>query len=171
MPLVPGIRTWLTVVVLGCVAALCVAVGAAGAAAPAFTPVARSTLVTLEAAGSAEGLSLRVRRTQGGEPLSVTDLAVSVGGRKSPATRRADGTWFAPWPGPGRGGELEVIVVHEGIREELTGSLPPPVAGGSGSAPAAGGGGLLHGHKQMAWWLLNIAIVLIAAIAISRRMS
>jgi hypothetical protein len=26
-------------------------------------------------------------------------------------------------------------------------------------------------HKQLAWWILNIVIVLIAAIAISRRMS
>jgi len=168
MPFVPGFRTWLTVVVLGCVAALCAAVGAAGPGAALFTPVAHSTLVTLEAAGSAEGLSLRVRRTQGAAPLSVTDLAVSVGGRKSAATRRADGTWFVPWPGPVRSGELEVIITHDGIREALSGSLPPPLTGGS--APAADGG-LLHGHKQMAWWLLNIAIVLIAAIAISRRMS
>jgi len=170
MPLVRGIWTWLTVVVLGC-AALCAA-GADAPAAPAFTPVAHSALVTLEAAGSAEGLSLRVRRTQGEAPLPVTDLVVSVGGRKSPATRRADGTWSVPWPGPGpgHGGELEVVVAHDGIREVLSGSLPPPVAGTTGSAPAAGSGAL-HDHKQVLWWILNIAIVLIAAIAISRRMS
>ena len=30
---------------------------------------------------------------------------------------------------------------------------------------------LLGDHKQLAWWILNIAIVLIAAIAISRRLS
>jgi hypothetical protein len=29
----------------------------------------------------------------------------------------------------------------------------------------------MRDHKQLAWWILNIAIVLIAAIAISRRMS
>jgi len=48
-------------------------------------------------------------------------------------------------------------------------------ASGAGNAPGAGSapgsGGLLRGHKQMAWWILNIGIVLIAAIAISRRMS
>ena len=30
---------------------------------------------------------------------------------------------------------------------------------------------VLRDHKQMAWWILNITIVLIAAIAISRRLS
>jgi hypothetical protein len=98
-------------------------------------------------------------------------------------------------------GDLEVVIAHDGIREVLGGKIPPPITGaagsgsasgagnapgagsapaagnaqGAGSAPAAGNapgvGGVLRNHKQMAWWILNIGVVLIAAIAISRRMS
>src|SRR5207244_538922 len=41
----------------------------------------------------------------------------------------------------------------------------------SGAAKAAGVASLWRDHKQMAWWILNITVVLIATIAISRRMS
>ena len=34
-----------------------------------------------------------------------------------------------------------------------------------------GAASVLRDHKQMAWWILNITIVLIAVLAISRRMS
>ena len=41
---------------------------------------------------------------------------------------------------------------------------PGPATSGAASALSAS-------HKQLAWWILNIVIVLIAVIAISRRMS
>jgi len=59
------------------------------------------------------------------------------------------------------------VVAHDGIREVLDGT----VAAAAAAPAAAGGGGLLRDHKQLAWWILNIAIVLIAVMAISRRMS
>jgi len=155
-----AIRTWLAVAALAC------GVAVADNAAPAFTPVAHSALLTLDAAGTPAELTLRLRRTQGDAPLAVTALAVSIGGTSVPATARADGVWSVPWPpGQRHASTIEAMVTHDGVHEVLSGTLPPAVAGGSA------GGGLLGSRKQMAWWILNIAVVLIAAIAISRRLS
>jgi hypothetical protein len=37
--------------------------------------------------------------------------------------------------------------------------------------PQSGNGAGALIHKQMAWWILNIVIVLIGVVAVSRRMS
>jgi hypothetical protein len=161
---VTSIRRWLLIGLLAC----SVQLGAAQEA--AFTPVAHSALVTVEAASTSEGVRLRLRRTQGAEPLVATELRVSLEGLNTRVMQQPDGTWLASWPKP-RGkpdAGLEVVVAHDGVREVLSGPMPPP----TGSAPAASSGsGGLRDHKQLAWWVLNIAIVLIAVVAISRRMS
>src|ERR1700680_1289593 len=137
-------------------------------AAPA--PVAQSAQVILDATATPRGLVLRLRSTPGSAPLSVTGLAVSIDGRSAAATQRPGGSWWVSWPGPGvpRAGLLEVVVMHDGIRELL--SAPVPAAEGTAGNPASSPS-MLRDHKQLAWWILNIAIVLIAVIAISRRMS
>jgi membrane-associated phospholipid phosphatase len=115
--------------------------------------------------------------------------------RASP--RRRDGSWLVSRPAGTQdaGKPVEVTVGHDGIHEVLSGRLapsagaataPPPGAapagaasssaapsgGASSGAAASGAARLISGsHKQFYWWILNIAIVLIAAIAISRRMS
>lgn len=135
--------------------------------------MAHSPLVTVEAAATADGVRLRLRRTEGSAPLAVSELQVSLADQTVPVTPRPDGTWLAPWPRTGAASDaaaLEIVVTHDGIREVLRGSLPRAVEG----KPAAGSGtstGLSSSHKQLAWWILNIAIVLIAVVAISRRMS
>ena len=62
-----------------------------------------------------------------------------------------------------------MLFTHDGIREVLSGTLPPTATGGA--AANAGRTGVLGAHKQLAWWILNITVVLIAALAISRRAS
>ena len=47
----------------------------------------------------------------------------------------------------------------------------PAQADGSGAAADGGPSSVLRDHKQLAWWILNITVVLIAAVAISRRSS
>jgi hypothetical protein len=154
------------------VAALLGYLSAAGAAelpAPPLAPLAHSALVTLEGAATPTGLILRVRPSAGATPLAVTDLSVSLDGRTQVAVRRADGSWFvavAPSAWHARFA-LEVIVAHDGVREILDGHIAQAQA----APPAGGAADLLHDHKQMAWWILNITIVLIAVLAISRRMS
>jgi len=163
MPRMLRMPTWLALGALACAAQA----WAAAPAAPTFVPVAHSALVTLEAANTPEGLQLRVRRTQAGAPLSLTQFAVSIDGTSAAATPRGDGSWLVTWPTAGapRDGKLEAVITHDGIREVLSGAVPAPVGGAPGGA--IGG----RRQKQLAWWILNIVIVLIAAIAISRRMS
>jgi hypothetical protein len=77
-------------------------------------------------------------------------------------------------------GTLDVTVMHDGIRELLQATIPWPKAAAPAPAPAAArapaaaptpGAGGTGVHRQIVWWILNIAIVLIAALALSRRRS
>ncbi|HEY0767994.1 MAG TPA: hypothetical protein VGD47_08545, partial [Steroidobacteraceae bacterium] len=115
-----------------------------------------------------------VRHTADQTPLPVTELSVSVDGKSETATARADGSWLVPLTGldTSTDARLEVIVAHDGIREVLGGRIALSGAGGTPGAGRGGGAaGMLRDHKQLAWWILNIAIVLIGVIAISRRLS
>ncbi|HET9329191.1 MAG TPA: hypothetical protein VFO23_01575 [Steroidobacteraceae bacterium] len=158
----PMRRLWLTALLFACsIAAL------AQNAPPALPPLAHSALVAVDAAAAPGGLALRVRRSAGPQPVAASAVTVSVAGKSEPASARADGTWFVPRPAGARdaGALLEVTVAHDGIQEVLSGRLA--------GTPAAAPGGAAAGssRSQMAWWVLNIVIVLIAVIAISRRMS
>lgn len=136
-----------------------------------FTPLAHSALVTVDAVVAADTLVLRVRRTADQQPLTGAELSVSVDGRGIPVTARPEGTWGVPLRDlPRPPGRLAVTVAHDGVREVLDGQLP---GGGASAPPASQSGGIASTliHKQMAWWILNIAIVLIGVIAVSRRMS
>jgi hypothetical protein len=164
------VRTSVIVGALACALFACTAPAAdSGATVPAFVPVARSALVILEATRAPALLTLRARRASGPLPLAVSALTLSVDGHSVSATAHGDGTWTASWPAGAAAGEgkFEAVLAHDGIRELLSGTLPA----GAAAPSSTGAEGLLGNHKQMAWWILNIAIVLIAVIAISRRMS
>jgi hypothetical protein len=142
---------------------------AQAAAEPLFQPLAHSTLISVDAAAPApDTLTLRIRHADQ-TPVTAVQLAVTTQGRSLPATPNPDGTWSVTLKNLGGKppGKLDLTIGHEGIRELLSGTLAPPAAG----TAAAAASGLMRDHKQLAWWILNIAIVLIAAIAISRRMS
>lgn len=179
---VSGLRLWLVAMALAGGSLPCAGEPrAADSGSVPLTAVARSALVSLEADAAPAGLTLRLRRAADQTPLPATELRVSVAGRTAPATARADGSWFAPLAvGVGAGDGLEVVVAHDGIREVLSARFLAPGttagAGASGSSSSGavnsrGAASLWRDHKQMAWWVLNITVVLIAAIAISRRMS
>jgi len=157
--------------------ALMLCAGAAGAvraqpAASQLAPLAHSALVAVEAAPAAGGLVLRVRRATGETPLVVSDVAVTIDGKGEPATARSDGTWFVARPTGAQdaGKTIDVTVSHDGIHEVLSGRLVSSTAVSGTAAPGAGAV-ISSSRKQLFWWILNIAIVLIAAIAISRRTS
>ncbi len=141
-----------------------------------LTPFAHSALVTVDAAYTAQGLKLRIARAAGGGAPAVRSITASIDGRSAPATALADGSWLVPQLGASAAGRhMDVVVDHDGIRELLSGELPR--AGAPGPSPAAAGaarggiGGVLHDHQQLAWWVLNITVLLVAAIALSRRFS
>ncbi len=172
MQAVSGLNWWLAAGVLACSSLVCaLQLHASESVAAPLTPVAHSALVTLEAGPTAAGLMLRLRHTADQTPVSVTDLTVSVAGKSQLAMRRADGSWFVPLSGATVANEqLDVVVAHDGIREALSGRIVAG-AGTPGARNANGAASVLRDHKQLAWWILNITIVLIAAIAISRRLS
>ena len=168
MPRVSTARAVLAVILIVCSPAAALAQPAA----PLLAPLAHSALIAVDAAPAAGGLTLRVRRATGETPPQVSDLAVTVDGRSEPATLRGDGTWFVPRPAGAQdtGKTLEVTIGHDGIHEILSGRLAV-AAGAPGSTTSGAASALSSSHKQLAWWILNIVIVLIAAIAISRRTS
>jgi hypothetical protein len=137
-----------------------------------LAPLAHSALLSLEAAPVSGGLTLRVQGATSQTPLVVNDLSVSIDGKSEPATVRPDGSWFVARPAGAQdaGKTIDVTVGHDGIHEILSGRLAPP-AGKSGSANSGAPAVVSSSHKQIFWWILNIAIVAIAAIAISRRTS
>jgi hypothetical protein len=141
---------------------------AAGWAAAQFLPIAQSAQLIVAGSTGPAGLTLQLRPAVAGAALAVTGVSVSLDGVEVPARALADGSWFVPLSAArsSREGRLEVFVLHDGIREVLSGRMPAPPASAAASASGA-----LGQHKQLAWWILNSAIVLIAAIALSRRMS
>jgi cobalt-zinc-cadmium efflux system membrane fusion protein len=158
-----------------CIAA---AVLASAAAAPAYVPVAHSALITVEGAATARTLLLRVRRAQDQQPLAGAELSVTIDGRSVEGSARPDGSWAGTLPPltPASPGRLGIVVAHDGLHEVLEGAIPrtsaPPAAPDGAGAPG-GGAGFLSTlmHKQASWWILNVLIVLIGVIAVSRRMS
>jgi len=137
----------------------------------AFAPLAHSALVTVEGVVASDTLLLRVRRTADQQPLPGAELTVAVGGRSIPVTARTEGSWALPLKDlPKPPGKLAITVAHDGVREVLDGQLP----GGGATAPPGSQSGSVAStliHKQMAWWILNVVIVLVGVIAVSRRMS
>jgi hypothetical protein len=164
---------WIAAGALGC-AAVAASDTTAG---PAFVPLARSALVSVDGATVAHTLLLRVRRASDQQPLSSAELSVTLDGASPAATRLPDGIWSVPLPAlPAKPpGKLEIVVAHDGVREVLAGQLAALAGVAAGSAAAVPGrpAGWLStlAHKQMSWWVLNIVVVLIGVIAISRRMS
>jgi hypothetical protein len=136
----------------------------------AFTPLAHSALVTVDGVVAADTLVLRVRRTADQQPLPGAQLSVTADGRSLPAAARPEGTWGVPLEDlPRAPGKVSIEVSHDGVREVLEAQLP----GSSATQPPAESRGVVSTliHKQSAWWILNVLIVLIGVIAVSRRMS
>jgi hypothetical protein len=160
-------RAWLASALLACGSAAFgaepAAVAAPTQAAAAVPHLAHSALLTIDATSTDDSLNLVIRRVRDRSPVNSDAVTVTVDGKSTSFTRGSDGTYQLPISDLRGDGtrEIDVIVAHDGIREVLSGklSLPDEVTAGS----------VFRDHKQVAWWILNIVIVLIAAIAISRR--
>ena len=132
--------------------------------AKAPTLVAHSALLTLTAAPVDHELALRVSRVADHQPINgAGKLTASLDGHDVPLSAQPDGTYLLSTRGLSGGTHsLSVVVSHDGIRELLTGTVPV-------TAEHANPLDSLQGHGMFAWWVLNIVVVLIAALVISRR--
>jgi hypothetical protein len=129
----------------------------------AAAQIAHSALLSIDGTPTADTLRLTIRRVSDKSLVSSDDVTVTVDGRNESVTRANGGGYEVPINDL-RGDaarDVEIIVAHDGIREILSGKVAV--------AEASSTDGLLRDHKQVAWWILNIVIVLVAAIALSRR--
>jgi hypothetical protein len=139
-------------------------------ASAAFAPVAHSAQVAVEGVVAADTLVLRVRRSADQQPVAGAELSLRIAGRSVPVTPRPEGTWGVPLKDlPQPAAKVSIEIAHDGVREVLEGQLP----GSAAAAPSAQPRGVVSTliHKQMSWWILNVLIVLVGVIAVSRRMS
>jgi hypothetical protein len=132
-------------------------------AATAGMPIAHSALLSVDATPTDDSLELHIRRVSDKSVVRSEDVTVTVDGKNEPLTRENGGSYQLPIADLRGDGarEVDIVVAHDGIREILSGKVTLPQASPAGS--------VFRDHKQIAWWILNIVIVLIAALAISRR--
>jgi hypothetical protein len=146
-------------------ALLCLLSLSGRAAAPATAsnppPLAQSALLTVRASVTNDWLTLHIEHSDNQSPVVSKDVTVSVAGHAAPVMAGGNGTYTIPVRQLGSSTQpvLDIIVGHDGIREILSGKLALPAA----PAPSEGS------HKQMLWWVLNIAIVFAAAMFLSRK--
>lgn len=142
------------------------AAGAAEAPPAAPIPVAHSALLNITASAAPDGLVLHILHSSNQIPIDGRDVTVTIDGKNQPLTVEPEvGNFLLPTKDLGEGErQLDITVAHDGIREILTGKVALPKASSlTGSWDSS--------RKQMAWWVLNIAVVLIAVLAISKRSS
>jgi hypothetical protein len=164
------ISRWAPWSVVAALVAGAVLAGAALAADPTpppapVVPVAHSALLTIDATHTDDGLALHIKHAGNQIPIDGRDVTVSVDGKSQPVTPAPEGTFLLSTKDLAGDGErqFDIVVAHDGIREILTGKVTLPKVSATLD--------LWRDHKQMAWWILNIAIVLIAVMAFSRRQS
>lgn len=131
------------------------------------TEVARSALLTVQGTLTGESLRLGVQRSADKSQITADGVTVAVGGKSQSVSRRAGGYEIPlddlrEGDSTNTGKVLDVIVPHDGIRELLSGTVALAEDKSTGES-------LLRDHRQIAWWIVNIVVVLIAALAISRR--
>jgi hypothetical protein len=129
----------------------------------AATIVARSALLTLTAAPFDHALTLQVARVSDHRPIAGPgNVTVTLDGHGVPVTAQPDGSYLISTRDQGAGAHsLAVVVSHDGIRELLTGTVRVQQRRSALD--------VLQGHGMFAWWVLNVAVVLIAVLVISRR--
>ena len=125
--------------------------------------VASSALLTLTAAPADHALSLQVARTSDHRLIAGPgNVTATLDGHSVPLAAQSDGTYLLSTSGQTGGTHaLGVVVSHDGIRELLTGTVSLPQHGNILES--------IEGHGMSAWWVLNIVVVLIAVLIISRR--
>lgn len=134
------------------------------AAAP--IPVAHSALLDINATVTRDGLALHVLHAGNQIPIDGRDVTILVDGKSQPLTVLPEGTFLLANKDLDENGgvrQLDITVAHDGIRETLTGKVTLPKTSSAIE--------LTSQRKQMAWWVLNVVIVVYAVLKFSNRKS
>ena len=125
--------------------------------------IARSAQLTLTAAPTDHSLALRIARLSDQRLITGPGhVSATLDGHPAPLGAEPNGEWLLSLRGESGGAHsLGVVVTHDGIRELLTGTVTVPQQRSALD--------FLQGHGMAAWWVLNVAVVLIAVLVISRR--
>ena len=125
--------------------------------------IARSAQLTVTAAPSDDSLALRIARVSDHRLIvGPGHVTATLDGHPVALGAEPNGTWVLSTRGENGGAHsLGITVTHDGIRELLTGTVTVPQRRSALD--------FLQGHGMLAWWVLNIAVVLIAVLVISRR--
>ncbi len=125
--------------------------------------VARSSLLTLTATPSNDALTLQVIRLSDHHLIGgAGKVTATLDGRPVRLAAEPNGAYLLSLAGQDGGAHtLGVVVSHDGIQELLTGTVSVP------RHPSLFDS--LQGHGMAAWWVLNVAVVLVAVLVISRR--
>jgi hypothetical protein len=131
--------------------------------------IARSALLIVDGTAAADSLQLKIRRASDGTLINGGDIKVTVDGKSEPVTHENGGNYEVPIndlradSSRDSPRDVDMIVPHDGIREILSSKVTV--------TEAPSGAGLLGDHRQITWWILNIVIVFIAAMIITRKKS
>jgi hypothetical protein len=124
--------------------------------------IAHSALLDVEATVKADALQISIRRVADKSLINSDDVTIAIDGKNEPVTHERS-TIYEVAVNDLRGDgvkDVDVTVAHDGIREILSGKV---------SLAEAPAGSLLGDHKQVAWWILNIVIVVIAVSVFTRK--
>jgi hypothetical protein len=138
---------------------------AAAADNPGHIDLAHSAQLTVDAQEATDSVTLWIRHATDKKVVDTKDVTVSIAGKNQVVTRKTDGSFSFPTDDL-RGKDakpVQLVVGHDGIRELLDGQLPPP--------PESLTTGLLGGHNQLWWWVINIGVLFIGVLALSRKKS
>jgi hypothetical protein len=127
--------------------------------------LAHSALLTVEGTATADALQISIRRVSDKSLINTDDVTIAVDGKNQSVTRERGTVYEVPINDLRGDGvrDVDVTVAHDGIREIVSGKVSVVEASSTES--------LLRDHKQVAWWILNIVIILAAAWAFSNRKS
>lgn len=164
MPLLSPFRALRTLVMALAAGAIFPA-GVLAADNPAHIDFAHSAQLLVDAQESGDTVTLWIRHAADKKIVDTKDVSVSIAGKNQVVAHRTDGS-FTLSTDDLRGKDakpVQLIVGHDGIRELLDGQLPPP--------PESITSGLLGSHNQLWWWVINIGVLLIGVLALSRKKS
>lgn len=134
---------------------------AAGTASPPV-PVARSARLVIDARIRPDELVLSIIRTRNHTPVTgAGKVTVTLDGHAAKVSAQKDGYVVSTDGLHGGKHSIAVVVAHDGIRELLTGAVTLPTVSSTLET--------LQKHSTWAWWVLNIAVLLLAFRMISNK--